>query len=159
MKYLLTVLALAACAATLAKKSDSPLIFGPPKTMAAKMTASLVSRVAAADTLVMVASWTPGADDGKGALDSMRVQFAGLIDSSVVYRTLPFPLSRSMRAPIPASKYVGSGSLTYAVYAAVTVYRRGTNSVPLLSNSVNIVLLDAAPPAPTGLTLQASKVP
>lgn len=140
----LLVLAGVACAATL----PAPVT----------VTARVVRSAIAADTLAMTAGWTNPADDGKGALDSMRVRFsAGFLDSSVVYRP-PYPTSRTLRAPIPLSAYAGT-SAGYGVQAIVVTFRRGVNSPPVLSNVVQITLTDPPPPSVTGLTLQATKIP
>lgn len=121
--------------------------------------------IMAPDTLIMTASWTGPIDDGRGGIDSLRVNFfagfPGKTDTSFIYKATPFPTSQVWRVIIPAEAYGSAtgASATYGVYVVATTYRRGSNPPPLKSPEVSITLVDPAPPNVTGLNLSAVKKP
>lgn len=124
-------------------------------------TARLKREAAVADSLIMSATWSNPTDDGKGAIDSLKIRFMGIFfDSSLVFKTQPFPTTATVRQLIPAAAYSGAGgSATFDILISAATYRRGTNAVPLLSNKVTITLNDAAPPNVGSLNLTATKKP
>lgn len=119
----------------------------------------VITSVAAPDTLAMSASWELPADDGRGAIDSLRVVWVGIRrDSTIVYLP-PFPTSGTMRLAVPASAYpIGGGAATYPVRIIVTTYRRAS-ATPLQSSVVNVVLSDVPPPPVTNLNFFVTKSP
>lgn len=114
--------------------------------------------IAAPDTLLMTASWTPPAEDGRGPIDSLRIRFVGIFNDTAYTFRLPFPVTQGRSHVIPATAYSGA-SATFDVWAEATTYRAGMTVGPVRSAVVQIVLLGAAPPPVGGFTFTATKRP
>ena len=121
---------------------------------AAKMTATATVRIgvnpAGQDTLVTVVRWTL-ADDGKGGLDSLRVNTVALMGGSLTARPPVGSVEVTFRQGIPYR------DAQYDIGAQVCAYRRGKGTCAE-SAVTRVQIVDAAPPAPT-VTVAPTVVP
>lgn len=139
-------------AAAMALAIATGLIVKKPNGLSA--TARVVQ--AAADTLVMTATWTNPINDGRGAIDSLRIRFQGIqLDTTFVYRTQPFPTTAAWKHVIPS----GLGTAGFDVFVSAVTFRRGSNAVVINSPEIRINLTEVIPPNVTGLTATAVKRP
>lgn len=112
-----------------------------------------------ADTLTMTGTWIAPVTDGRGALDSLKVQAVGIfLDSTIIYRVAPFPTTLTVVQGIPPQAYGTGGSATFAVFFRLISFRRGLVTIVKSPDAV-IVLADLPPPGVTGLTVSATKRP
>lgn len=133
---------------------------GPaPKPKAVRAVApvnAMVQPAMAADTLVSTVRWMLPADDGKGPLDSLKVNLTALAGGSLSVKfTAPLPVQTVFRQPLPFA------DATWIVTAQICTYR-GTSANASACVSVTaapFVYAQAAPPPVTGATVTNVKVP
>jgi len=111
----------------------------------------------AADTLVTTVRWTAPADDGKGPLDSLKVNINNLAAGGVlsVKFTGTLPVQAVFRQVLPFA------DATWTVTAQICVFR-GTSANASACVSVAgapFVYAQAAPPAVSGASVGNVKVP
>jgi hypothetical protein len=118
----------------------------------------------APDTTTMTLTWANPQDDGKGAIDSLKMHVIGIMaDTNYVFRA-PFPTTLVRKREVPLTAYsnpglIATGQATFDLLAEATVYRRKGFAGPTRSNTVLVVILDPAPSPVTGLTLSVVKTP
>jgi hypothetical protein len=135
------------------------LLPGPKPRPVAHPTAvtAVVVPVLAADTLVSTVRWTNPADDGKGPLDSLKVNVTSLAGGWVSQKftgTL-LPSQVIVRQALPFQ------DATWTILAQICTYRgTSANAAACVSASaVPFVYALAAPPAVTGASVTNVKVP
>lgn len=152
---LLCLMVLGACAAA----RPAPLVVGPKpaKVRAPSVAMFAVRAVLAADTLVSTVRWTAPVDDGKGPLDSLKVNITNLSGGShsVKFTGAALPVVAVFRQVLPFT------DATWTVTAQICTFR-GTSANASACVSVTgapFVYVLAAPPAVTGASVGSIKVP
>lgn len=107
--------------------------------------------VAAPDTAVTTATWTLPPDDGRGAVDSMKVVVGRFSGGSLGTRVQLTATSYEDRQPIPF------GAATWIVTVQVCRYRRAVPSC--VQATADLVVADVAPAPVGGLGVTVRKVP
>ena len=107
---------------------------------------------AAMDTAVTNASWTIPPEDGRGAVDSMKVIVTRFTGGASLARLVPITTTQfEDRQAIPF------GASTWTVSVQVCRYRRALPSC--VSASGDLVVADAAPAPVAGLNVLGRKIP
>lgn len=131
---------------------------GPkPKPVAnARAANAVLVPVMAADTLVSTVRWTAPVDDGKGPLDSLKVNLTALAGGSLSVKfTGTLPVQAVFRQALPFA------DATWTVTAQICTYR-GTSANASACVSVTappFVYALLPPPAVTGASVGNVKVP
>jgi len=153
------LLAVVACAPKQVVLSPNAGNFKPKTVSKAAVGMMLVRPMFAADTLVSTVTWVNPASDGKGPLDSLKVQLSNFSLPGgwlpAVKFTGTFPTTAVFRQALPFQ------DATWIAAAQICTYRGlGTNSATCVSvNSAPYVYVLSAPPAVTGATVTNVKVP
>lgn len=103
------------------------------------------------DTVVTTLTWDAWVDDGRGALDSIRVSVTNLAEGGGFLRRLPTTATEaSVAQPIPL------GTATWTVVGAVCFWRRA--AVRCTEAEADLVVTDDVA-APTGVRILLRRVP
>lgn len=110
------------------------------------------------DTIVADGQFTVPSDDGRGPLDSIRVDLMGIgtIAPSRTWRP-PLPVG-TLTYQLRGAVAPFSGSAEFEVRSFAFSFRRGL-ATRAESNTVTLTLSDLSPPSVTGHTITAVKVP
>lgn len=97
------------------------------------------------DTLITTVAWSLS-DDGRGGLDSLRVNVTALLGGWITVRPPLGTISVTVRQGVPF------GDASWDITGQVCAYRRGKSSCAN-STPVRVTIVDVAPPVPTGITV------
>lgn len=118
---------------------------------------AVVAPVLAADTLVSTVRWTAPVDDGKGPLDSLKVNLANLTGGwhTVKFTGVALPVVAVFRQVLPFA------DATWNITAQICTFRGSSaNASACVSVSAPpFVYVLAAPPAVSGASVGNVKVP